>query len=61
MNHSKKLILKKVYFLIGKGQIAANTNKQYMSYVLGTDNIGLFMSIAKAGEAVVFNKNIDRA
>lgn len=57
----KEIDSKKVSFLIGKGQIAANTNKQYMSYVLGTDNIGLFMNIAKAGEAVVFNKNIDRA
>ena len=52
---------KKVFFLIGTGQIAANTNKKYMSYVLGTDNISLFVNIAKAGEAVVFHKDIDTA
>ena len=57
----KEIDSKKVSFLIGKGQIAANTNKKYMSYVLGTDNIGLFANIAKAGEAVVFHKDIDRA
>lgn len=51
----------KVSFLIGTGQIAANTNKKYMSYVLGTDNISLFANIAKAGEAVVFHKDIDTA
>lgn len=57
----KEIDSKKVSFLIGKGQIAANTNKKYMSYVLSTDNIGLFANIAKAGEAVVFHKDIDRA
>lgn len=57
----KEIDSKEVSFLIGKGQIAANTDKKYMSYVLGTDNIGVFANIAKAGEAVVFHKDIDRA
>jgi hypothetical protein len=52
---------KRVSFSIGKGEIAANTNKKYMSYVLGTDNISLFVNIAKSGESVVFHKDIDTA
>ena len=51
----------KVSFSIGKGQIAANTNKKYMSYILGTDNISVFVNIAKVGEAIVFHKDLDEA
>ena len=49
---------KKVHFLIGeKGVFAGNTNRVYMPYILGTDDIGLFLKIAISGEAVVFNED----
>lgn len=50
-----------VAFSIGKGQISANTNKAYISHVLGTDNVDLFLQLARAGEAIVFHKDIDQA
>lgn len=53
---------KKVHFLIGeKGVFAGNTNRVYMPYILGTDDIGLFLKIAISGEAVVFNEDINAA
>jgi len=56
----KEIDSQKVSFLIGKaGVIASNTNNKYMPYVLGTDNIDLFVKLAKAGEAVVLHKDID--
>lgn len=51
----------KVSFSIGRGEIAANINKKHMSHVISTDNMDLFLQIAKAGEAIVFHKNIDMA
>lgn len=51
----------KVSFSIGRGEIAANINKKYMPHVISTDNMDLFLQIAKAGEAVLFHKNIDVA
>ena len=53
---------KKVHFLIGeKGVFAGNTNRVYMPYILGTDDIGLFLKIAISGEAIVFNEDINAA
>lgn len=53
---------KKVYFVIGeKGVFASNINKAYIPYVLGTDDIGLFLKIARSSEGVVFNEDIDSA
>jgi hypothetical protein len=53
---------KRVHFLIGeKGVFASNTNKAYIPHVLGTDDVGLFVKIAKAGETVVFHEDIDQA
>lgn len=58
----KEIDSKKVSFSIGKnGVFASNTNKKYMPYVLGTDNIDLFVQLAKAGEAIVLHKDIDAA
>lgn len=58
----KEIDSKEVSFLIGKaGVFASNTNNKYMPYVLGTDNIDLFVQLAKAGEAIVLHKDIDAA
>ncbi|WP_347460704.1 DUF3987 domain-containing protein [Acinetobacter sp. ANC 7454] len=58
----KEIDSKEVSFSIGKaGVIASNTNNKYMPYVLGTDNIDLFVQLAKAGEAIVLHKDIDAA
>ncbi|WP_371970986.1 YfjI family protein [Acinetobacter sp. AL9] len=58
----KEIDSQKVSFFIGEaGVFASNTNNKYMSYVLGTDNIDLFVQLAKAGEAVVLHKDIDAA
>ena len=58
----KEIDSQKVSFLIGKaGVIASNTNNKYMPYVLGTDDINLFVKLAKAGEVVVLHKDIDAA
>lgn len=58
----KEIDSQKVSFLIGEaGVFASNTNNKYMPYVLGTDNIDLFVQLAKAGESVVLHKDIDAA
>lgn len=58
----KLLDSKKVAFVVGEtGVYACNTNKTYLPYVVGTDDAGLFVKIAKAGEAVVLQKDIDEA
>lgn len=58
----KLIDTKRVHFLIGeKGVFASNTNKTYILYVLGTDNLDLFIKIAKAGATVLFHKDIDQA
>lgn len=58
----KEIDSKKVSFSIGKnGVFASNTNNKYTPYVLGTDNIDLFVQLAKAGEAIVLHKDIDAA
>lgn len=58
----KEIDSKKISFSIGKaGVIASNTNNKYMPYVLGTDNIDLFVKLAKAGESVVLHNDINAA
>ena len=58
----KEIDSKEISFSIGKaGVIASNTNNKCMPYVLGTDNIDLFVQLAKAGEAIVLHKDIDAA
>ncbi|MDH1519607.1 YfjI family protein [Acinetobacter johnsonii] len=58
----KEIDSKEVSFSIGKaGVIASNTNNKCMPYALGTDNIDLFVQLAKAGEAIVLHKDIDAA
>lgn len=52
---------KKVAFNIGSGVLATNTNKKYLSYAIGTNDLELFVKIAEAGEAVIYHKNIDTA
>ncbi|KAB1858223.1 AAA family ATPase [Acinetobacter tandoii] len=57
-----KLINEKtVSFPIGSGVMASHTNKKYLPYVIGTDDIKLFVQIAEAGEAVVYQQSIDAA
>jgi len=52
---------KKVAFNVGSGVLATNTNKKYLSYAIGTNDLELFVKIAEAGEAVIYHKNIDTA
>ncbi|WP_160255660.1 AAA family ATPase [Acinetobacter indicus] len=52
---------KKVAFNIGSGVLATNTNKKYLSYTIGTNDINLFVKIAEAGESVVYHKCLDTA
>ena len=52
---------KKVAFNVGSGVLATNTNKKYLSYAIGTDDLNLFVKIAEAGEAVVYHKDIGTA
>lgn len=51
----------KVSFSIGRGVVAANTNNKHISHVISTDNMDLFLQIARAGEVIVFHENIDMA
>lgn len=57
----KVLEKKKVAFNVGSGMLAINTNKKYLSYAIGTNDISLFVKIAEAGEAVVYHKSLDVA
>ncbi len=59
----KPLDEKVVNFLIGKtgGVPTANTDKKNISYFLATDNMDLFVQLAKAGESVVLANDIDTA
>ena len=41
--------------------LAINTNKKYLSYAIGTNDIKLFVKIAEAGEAVIYHSDIDTA
>lgn len=57
----KVLEEKEVAFNIGSGALATNTNKKYLSYAIGTNDINLFVKIAEAGESVVYHKCLDTA
>ncbi|EMW7814171.1 TPA: DUF3987 domain-containing protein [Acinetobacter baumannii] len=61
-NPHELLDSKKVAWVVGAtGVFASNTNKANIQYVLGTDNLELFLKIANAGDAIVFHKDIDQA
>lgn len=58
----KLLDSQKVAWIVGTtGVFASNTDKANIYYVLGTDNLDLFIKIAKTGATVVFHKDIDQA
>lgn len=58
----KLLDSKKVSWVVGTaGVFASNTNKVNIPYILCTDNLDLFIKIAKADIAVLFNQDIDEA
>ena len=51
-----------VSFLIGeKGVLASGLNKPHLSYVVGTNDMGLFIQLAKAGKAVLLHQSLDEA
>ena len=51
-----------VSFLIGKkGLFASGLNKPHLSYVVGTDDMDLFIQLAKAGKAVLLHQSLDEA
>ena len=57
-----KLLEKKtVSFNVGAGVLAINTNKKYLSYAIGTNDIKLFVKMADAGESVIYHSDIDTA
>lgn len=58
----KLLDSQKVAWIVGTtGVFASNTDKANIYYVLGTDNLDIFIKVAKAGETIVFHKDIDKA
>ncbi len=57
----KLLERKTVSFNVGAGVLAINTNKKYLSYAIGTNDIKLFVKMADAGEAVIYHSDIDTA
>ena len=57
----KLLDKKTVSFNVGAGVLAINTNKKYLSYAIGTNDIKLFVKIAEAGEAVIYHSDINKA
>jgi hypothetical protein len=58
----KLLDSKKVAWVVGTtGVFSCNTDKVNIPYVLGTDNLDIFINVAKAGETVVFHEDIDQA
>lgn len=61
-NPHELLDSKNLAWVVGAtGVFASNTNKANIPYVLGTDNLELFLKIANAGDAIVFHKDIDQA
>ena len=51
-----------VSFLIGKkGLFASGLNKPHLSYVVGTNDMALFIQLAKAGKAVLLHESLDEA
>ena len=58
----KLLDSQKVTWVVGTiGVVASNTNKPNIPYVIGTDNLDVFIRVAKAGETVIFHSDIDQA
>jgi hypothetical protein len=51
-----------VSFLIGEaGLFASSLNKPHLSYVVGTNDMDLFIQLAKAGKAVLLHQSLDEA
>lgn len=58
----KEIDSQKVSFLIGEaGVFASSLNKPHLSYVVGTNDMDLFIQLAKAGKAVLLHQSLDEA
>lgn len=58
----KEIDSQQVSFLIGeKGLFASSLNKPHLSYVVGTNDMDLFIQLAKAGKAVLLHQSLDEA
>ena len=58
----KEIDSQQVSFLIGeKGLFASSLNKPHLSYVVGTNDMDLFVQLAKAGKAVLLHQSLDEA
>jgi len=58
----KEIDSQKVSFIIGKkGLFASGLNKPHLSYVVGTNDMDLFIQLAKAGKAVLLHQSLDEA
>lgn len=58
----KEIDSQKVSFLIGEaGVFASGLNKPHLSYVVGTNDMDLFIQLAKAGKAVLLHQSLDEA
>ena len=58
----KEIDSQQVSFLIGeKGLFASGLNKPHLSYVVGTNDMDLFIQLAKAGKAVLLHQSLDEA
>ena len=58
----KEIDSQKVSFLIGEaGVFASSLNKPHLSYVVGTNDMDLFVQLAKAGKAVLLHQSLDEA
>ncbi|MDU2408276.1 MAG: DUF3987 domain-containing protein [Acinetobacter junii] len=58
----KEIDSQKVSFLIGEaGVFASSLNKPHLSYVVGTNDMDLFIQLAKAGKAVFLHQSLDEA
>lgn len=58
----KEIDSQQVSFIIGKkGLFASGLNKPHLSYVVGTNDMDLFIQLAKAGKAVLLHQSLDEA
>nr|WP_315278314.1 DUF3987 domain-containing protein [uncultured Acinetobacter sp.] len=58
----KEIDSQQVSFSIGKkGLFASGLNKPHLSYVVGTNDMGVFIQLAKAGKAVLLHQSLDEA
>ena len=58
----KEIDSQQVSFSIGeKGVLASGLNKPHLTYVVGTNDMSLFIQLAKAGKAVLLHQSLDEA